>query len=186
MFGQSNLKYMPALSFYAHFVFTFCLCCAWGSRDIVINHCYSQDLFQQPGFYLLLKCFGFFFVFFYFNSDVKFCPTDWKQGISNENQQLNNGDPLYGQTLCHTWVAKPRHRCIVSSPWFYLSLGWWHEMYVTNASWFRCSVQSIKQWKEEKKCLKRWCGDRQIMKRDCISLKVSVFFGTLPLQHNLY
>lgn len=72
-----------------------------------------------------------FFYFLLFNFDVKFCPTDWKHVGYWMRSATENGDPLYGQTLCHTWVAKPRYHCIVSSPYFYQSLGWRHEMYET-------------------------------------------------------
>lgn len=95
--------------------------------------------------------------------------TEWK--LATEN-----GDPFYGQTLCHTWVAKPRYHCIVSSPWFYQS--WaeaWSVWNIKKTGWF---------WSYWPKWtgLKRSRGDRQIMSRDCISLKMSVFFfGTLPL-----
>lgn len=102
-----------------------CQCCVWGSLDIVVNHCQSEDLSTNLDFI-------FYFNFsFTFNFDVKFL-SYWLNayGILNENRQ-QNGDPFYGQTLCHTWVAMPRYHCIVSSPWFYLSLGWRHEMYET-------------------------------------------------------
>lgn len=63
--------------------------------------------------------------FFFFNFDVKFCPTDWKHmGYWMRTGNREHGDLFYGQTLCRTGVAKPRYHCIVSSPWFYLSLGW--------------------------------------------------------------
>lgn len=94
--------------------------CVWGSLlSIIVGHETS------PQTWIL-------FFIFYFNFDVKFCPTDWKlMGYRMRIGNTKNGDPFYGQTLCHTWVAKPRYHCIVSSPWFYLSVGWRHEMYET-------------------------------------------------------
>lgn len=97
--------------------------------------------------------------------------TEWESATENS-------DPFYGQTLCHTWVAKPRRHCIcfISMVLPIIGLMTWN----IKTSWFWSSGQS-------KKGLKRWRGDRQIMKRYCISLKMSVFFGTLPLQLiNLY
>lgn len=50
--------------------------------------------------------------------------TTWK--LATEN-----GDPLYGQTLCHPWVAKPRyhHICLISMVLAITGLR--HEMYET-------------------------------------------------------
>lgn len=69
--------------------------------------------FHQPGFYFLfsLLTFDVNFSFFF----VLLTESTWD--TENENRQQKHGDPFYGQTLCHTWVAKPRYHCIVSSPW---------------------------------------------------------------------
>lgn len=65
------------LKFNAQVLFTFvsvvlCVCvCLWGSLDIVVNHCQSEDPHHQPGLCFIYFCFLLYF-------DVKFCPTDWK------------------------------------------------------------------------------------------------------------
>lgn len=115
-----------------------------------------------------------FIFFLYFNFDVKFSPTDWKLMGSRMRIGNTDGDPFFGQTLCHNWVAKPRYHCIVSSPCFSGRMA--RNVWNIKTTWFWSNGQSKKAWKDQ-------VDDRQIMKRDCISLKMSVFFfGTLPLQ----
>lgn len=72
--------------------------------------------------------------------------TEWESATENS-------DPNYGQTLCHTRVAKPRHHCIC----FNLSLGWPHEMYETKKEVGSGLVAKVKKaWKDDGVTGKLW------------------------------
>lgn len=158
---------------------TFCslLCCGLcvrGNLDIVVSHKTSP-----PAWILFL-----FFNYFTLTLMSDFVLLTESMWDTERESATENSDPFYGQTLCHTWVAKPRHHCICFISMVLPIIGLTTlNVWNIKTSRFWSSGQS----KNKKKGLKRWWGDRQIMKRYCISLKMSVFFGTLPLQLiNLY
>lgn len=72
-----------------------------------------------------------FFYFLLFNFDVIFLSYWLKAcGILNEIGNRKWWSFIWSNTVPYL-SCQARYHCIVSSPYFYLSLGWWHEMYET-------------------------------------------------------
>lgn len=184
MLGQWNLTYMPTLSLYAQLLFTFMSMLYVRESG---NCCQSLSVrrpLHKPGFYFVFELLLFFF--FNFNVDVKFYPTDWKlMGYWTRigSKKKKKGDPFYGQTLCHTWVANPRYHCVVSSSWFYLSVGWWHEMYETQKQVGCGLVAKVK--KKRLEMMSRWQANYE--KRLHFFEDVSILLWHITTTtHNLY
>lgn len=116
---HANLKFVCAtfVHFYVHVV------CVWGGVWILSIIVGVMRPLRKLWFY-------YYYYFLLLTLMSNFCPTDWKF-MGNRTRIGNNkknGDPFYGQTLCHTWVAKPRYHCIVSPRWVLpIGVGWRQE-----------------------------------------------------------
>lgn len=91
------------LSLYAQFLLSFMSML----RAREYGYCQSLSV-KRPLFHP-----GFYFVFNFItwmSKVVLLTESIWER---KKEKATENGDPFYGQTLCHTWVAKPRYHCIV-------------------------------------------------------------------------
>lgn len=74
----------------------------------------------------------------------------WCEIVSYWLKATEHGDHFYSQTLCHTWVAEPRHCCIISLPWFLPNIGlmaWNTWSLKMNLVW--SGAHSKKAWKDD-------------------------------------
>lgn len=139
---HANLKFVCTT-----FVQLSCQCCMWGSLEIVVNHCRSQDLSTNLDFILYLNYY-FFFFFFNFNIDVKFYPTDWElMGYRTRigNKKKKRRSFLWSNTVpylsCQSQIPL---RCLIVMVLPISGLMAWN-VWNTKTSWVWSSGQSKKK-----------------------------------------